>query len=290
MRIKINGWLAILLASALTWGVAVAGDEGATAYLSPFEPEKPLSMADTQAVAVASGWIGDERYPVQDGHKTVYQFGGGQASLVCAPLRLCLVELQAGERVSPNGGIQLGDTARWQATPAVGAGNVTSVVLKPAAVGLETNLVVVTDKRIYHVNLVSRERDYMPAIAWTYPDDADQAWKAYFNGSGNTGGAAAVGGGVSLAGLDFGYRISGCDGCGWKPVRVYTDGKQTVVEVPDGIAEMPALMVINGAGDENLVNYRVNGNRFIVDQVFPEAVLVVGVGDKQQRVSIRKGG
>lgn len=285
-KLKMRLTLSIALATAVLGGAANAADVG---MLSPFDQQRPLSAADAAAVDSANGWINDARYPIQDGERTVYLYGGGQASLVCAPLRLCLVELQAGERVQPSG-IQLGDSARWQATPAVGAGGVTSVVLKPAQVGIETNLVLVTDKRIYHVNLVSRERDYMPAIAWSYPDDSAAAWKDYFNGSGAT---PVVGAGVgvqSLAGLDFGYGIVGCDKCAWRPVRVYTDSKQTVVEVPDGIAEMPALMVINGAGDENLVNYRISGNRFVVDQVFAEAVLVVGVGDKQERVTIRKGG
>ena len=255
---------------------------------TPFDQERVLPPLAAAGVGAAQGWISDVQYPYQAGEKTMYLYGAGQAQLVCAPFRLCLVELERGERVQPQG-IQLGDTARWQATPAVGAGGVTTVVLKPAQVGLETNLVLVTDKRIYHVNLISRETDYMPAIAWAYPDEADQQWQDYWKQGGAVASANGSVAGVGLAGLDFNYSITGCDKCGWKPLRVYTDSKQTVIEVPD-IAEMPALMVINGAGDENLVNYRINGNRFIVDQVFSEAVLVVGVGEKQQRVTIRKGG
>ncbi|MDB5890168.1 MAG: uncharacterized protein JWP47_999 [Polaromonas sp.] len=38
-----------------------------------------------------------------------------------------------------------------------------------------------------------------------------------------------------------------------------------------------------------IVNYRVQGDRFIVDTVFDKAVLIAGVGRSQDRVTISRG-
>jgi type IV secretion system protein VirB9 len=46
---------------------------------------------------------------------------------------------------------------------------------------------------------------------------------------------------------------------------------------------------VSNDADTTLVNYRVQDGRYIVDQVFDQAVLVVGVGAKQERVTIVRG-
>ena len=60
-------------------------------------------------------------------------------------------------------------------------------------------------------------------------------------------------------------------------------------------AEAPILLVVRKDGgfftDEESVqvNYRLQGNRYIVDSIFDKAILVAGVGSSQDRVTIRKG-
>jgi type IV secretion system protein VirB9 len=41
-------------------------------------------------------------------------------------------------------------------------------------------------------------------------------------------------------------------------------------------------------GKSELVNFRVDGSRYIVDRLFDKAILVVGVGKKQTRVTITR--
>jgi type IV secretion system protein VirB9 len=38
------------------------------------------------------------------------------------------------------------------------------------------------------------------------------------------------------------------------------------------------------------VNYRVQGDRYIVDSIFNRAILIAGVGGDQDSVTIQKGG
>ncbi|MNP62614.1 Conjugal transfer protein [compost metagenome] len=58
---------------------------------------------------------------------------------------------------------------------------------------------------------------------------------------------------------------------------------------------MPTLLVVRKDGgwfrdDETvMVNYRVQGDRYIVDTVFDKAILIAGVGKSQDRITILRG-
>jgi type IV secretion system protein VirB9 len=87
--------------------------------------------------------------------------------------------------------------------------------------------------------------------------------------------------------LYFDYKLSGA--VAFRPDRVLDDGQHTYLIYPnDGrFRELPTLlMVVNGKTE--LINFRVNGTRYIVDRLFDKAVLVVGVGKKQTRVTITR--
>ena len=74
------------------------------------------------------------------------------------------------------------------------------------------------------------------------------------------------------------------------------DGVKTIIQMPASMAqtEAPTLLVVrkvNGHfknGDREMVNYRVQGDRYIVDNLFERAILVSGVGRDQSRVEITR--
>lgn len=49
--------------------------------------------------------------------------------------------------------------------------------------------------------------------------------------------------------------------------------------------EAPVLLAVND-GKEALVNYRLHGDLFIVDQLFDKAVLLSGVGSNQAKITV----
>jgi type IV secretory pathway VirB9-like protein len=71
---------------------------------------------------------------------------------------------------------------------------------------------------------------------------------------------------------------------------------KTIIEMPRVMqqTEAPSLLVVRAGGkvtndkDASLVNYRVQGDRYVVDQVFDEAVLIAGVGKRQERITIAR--
>ena len=91
----------------------------------------------------------------------------------------------------------------------------------------------------------------------------------------------------ALDNLYFDYKLSGDPA--YRPERVLDDGQHTYLIYPnDGrFRELPTLlMLVNGKTE--LVNFRVDGTRYIVDRLFDKAILVVGVGKKQTRVTITR--
>lgn len=97
-----------------------------------------------------------------------------------------------------------------------------------------------------------------------------------------------------LGDLDFGYEISGA--APWKPVRVFNDGVKTIIQMPPEMkqTESPSLLLVRDEGglfsdpDTQIVNYRMQGDRYIVDALFDKAILVAGVGGDQDKVTIRR--
>ena len=89
--------------------------------------------------------------------------------------------------------------------------------------------------------------------------------------------------------LNFSYSVSGS--ASWKPKRVYSDGVKTYIQFSKSVSsqDAPVLFVVSG-GQNRIVNYRLNGTMMVVDFYIDQAILVSGVGSKQQKITIRRGG
>lgn len=247
----------------------------------------PLSRKEQQAIKTANQWVNGKQYISNGGQEVVYTYGAGQAAIIATPLKLSVFELESGERIV-NEGIQLGDSVRWHATP-VKQGNQTNVIIKPTDTGLSTDLVVVTNRRTYHIKLISNSKNYTPLVKFSYPEDENQkAWNAYYQNSGADNSSISLAGNkTGLAPINFDYTIKGDNKM--KPLRVYDNGAQVFIQMDGKLQEIPALFVINGSGKQQLVNYRYVDNTFVVDRLFNKAVLTLDVGGDQEKVTITKG-
>ncbi|CAI10543.1 mating pair formation protein TrbG (plasmid) [Aromatoleum aromaticum EbN1] len=291
---------AVILGIALTASVVAAPDDDlADKYFSGKNPK--LTAQEREALRIAKKWGANSATgikPVAGANGAVrFIYGAQQPSIVCAVLQVCDVALQPGELVNS---IHLGDTARWTVEPAItgsGTAETQHLIIKPMDVGLETSLIVTTNRRTYHLKLRSHRTEYMPQVAFTYPEDALAKWDAIRTREVREREEQAMPQtGEYLGDLSFDYDVSGTTR--WKPVRVYNDGRKTIIEMPSTMeqTEAPTLLVVRKDGglftdDETvLVNYRVQGDRYIVDTIFDKAVLIAGVGSSQDRVTITRTG
>ncbi len=202
--------------------------------------------------------------------------------LYTAPERVSEIALQPGEALVS---VAAGDTVRWvigDTTSGSGAGRRTHILVKPSAVGLRTNLVISTDRRVYHVQVESTARTAMASISWTYPQDELLALRR--EGAEMASGTGTPG--IAIEALNFGYRIEG-DDPPWRPIRAFDDGNQVFIEFPAtlGQGEAPPLFVRGGGGRTELVNYRLRGRYYVVDRLFAAAELRLG-GRRQHVVRI----
>lgn len=217
------------------------------------------------------------------GAAQIYPWSEGSLyRLYAAPEQISNIALQPGETLVS---VAAGDTARWvigDTSSGSGPTRRTHILVKPAATGLRTNLVIATNRRIYHVEAVSTARTAMATISWTYPQDSMIALRA----ADATAPEPAVAAAVAVEALNFGYRIDG-DNVTWRPLRVFDDGDQTFIEFPAalGEGEAPPLFVTGADGKAQLVNYRVKGHYYVVDRLFGAAELRLG-GKHQQIVRI----
>ncbi len=205
--------------------------------------------------------------------------------LYAAPQEVSDIALEPGETLSA---ISAGDTVRWavgDTSSGSGAAKQVHVMVKPFAPGLKTNLVILTDRHAYHLVLQSTEHVAMASVSWSYPSEGLIADKT---GQGAPPPAPVAEAGINPENLSFQYTITG-DSPPWKPVRVFDDGQKVYIEFPETLAqrEAPPLFVVGTDGTAQLVNYRVAGRYYIVDQLFGTAELRLGT-DKQQTVHITK--
>ncbi len=241
----------------------------------------------------------------------VFPFGHTQPVLACAPLRASVVELEEGETVL---GVVAGDTERFAVDLAATgrSGRTPLVVVKPLAYDVTTNLVVSSDRRVYHVTLDSAPRPstqrgrgedlnpqarYARHVRFYYPDDpplrggtlAALATEAATGATAlrPTAASGDDGAAVSLNDLTFAYEWSGDPVLRERVARVFDDGAHTYVQLARGRSgEAPVLYAIGPDGSREVLNYAYRPGRggagtYVADRVLDRADLVLGATVKK---------
>ena len=201
---------------------------------------------------------------------------GALYRLYASPEKVSTVALQPGEELTD---VSTGDTVRWVVGDTVsgqGSARRVHLLIKPTLPDLQTNLVILTDRRTYHLELVSTRQSYMASVSWTYPADSLIALHKQ-NAAATEADERIADRGVRLDNLNFRYRIEG-DDPPWRPLRAFDDGRKVYIQMPSGLpqGEAPPLFVAGADGRPALVNYRVRGTYYIVDRMFAAAELRLG--------------
>jgi type IV secretion system protein TrbG len=230
--------------------------------------------------------------PQMDNGVLRYAFGGSnQPTLVCKPLFVCDIVLEPGEAVL---NIATGDSSRWVIASAQSGpnGDTPHVLVKPTQVGLRTNLVITTTKRTYYVLLASADEALYPRIGFYYPEEAAEAAAA-------AQAAQRAKEADELTRLpllppnelDVQYNVSGDSSL--MPKRVFNDRVHTYIEYEPSLpVDAPVVTMVGPGGDDQIINYRIIGNLYIIDGVPQELRLTqyAGTGRRnrgQRTVDIR---
>lgn len=256
---------------------------------SAYHAAEPRDPAKRVQLANASAKID----PTRDGYVNamqVFPFSDGALyQIYVAPVHVTDIALEPGEALKS---VAAGDTVQWKigdTESGTGSGRQVHVLVKPVSADLPmNNLVILTDRRAYHLEAHPTKATYMAEVSWHYPQDELLALHTR-NVQADQQAAVTAADDVDLSDLRFRYAITG-DTPPWRPVQVFDDTRKVYIRFPAGIAqgEMPPLFVIGPDGDTaQLVNYRIRGATMIVDRLFAAAELRLGT-DPQQTVRIKR--
>jgi type IV secretion system protein TrbG len=215
------------------------------------------------------------------------------------PLRVSDIYLEPGEKVIEQP--FCGDTTRWSIGGGVsktGGVDTQHLYLKPSEEGLETTLIINTDRRIYHLIIKSFKDTFMLAVMWRYPGFGlpydfltENNQKKGSSDQGKTQGenqsessAATFGIDPALMSTDYTVSYPKNNPPEWLPTLVVDDGNKTYIVLPETVIhhELPAVFGENG----EIVNFRVKDNIFVIDRLMRKMQLKL----RSTTVEIKKKG
>ena len=174
------------------------------------------------------------------------------------------IEFEEGEKI---GTISMGDSTAWQIVP-----QENRLFLKPIGDYPQTNMTIITNKRIYHFELDAkdakgiRDKDLIYYVKFVYQTQKDSTIVRF-----PTRRITDVPDLSDLSKYNFNYEFTGSDNIA--PIKVFDDGQFTYMEFPDKNAEIPAIFYVDLKGYEGLVNFRAAGDYVIIERVASQFTL-----------------
>lgn len=155
------------------------------------------------------------------------------------------------------------------------------LIIKPDFPSLTSTLIVITNRRVYHMELKSYRDRYMPVVKWIYPQGIidNETWKQYESKK-----LTATFTGVNPEFLSFDYKMthSVLKKPVWLPKQVYDDGSKTYIILNEQSLHMDYPLIFNERNE--ILNYRTEKNIIFIDQLIEKVTLRLG----KQKVTIQK--
>ena len=283
-----------------------------TGGAAPAIAEKSLPLTPQEAESLRISHLSQsESQPSVGVHgRVLYTFGEGVPTVIAAPEQLSEIDLEPGEQIQLDTKglpmLDLGDWHHWTVTPRlIGTGDRAQafLIVKPEFSGQETTLTVPTDKRIYYIRLLSEPHEYVPQVAFRYPEEEQQrklqsfaeAQKAQHEGSKETDESKHL---KSLdtmrAAKSTAYDVAlnkaaKKHGLYLRPAKVYDDGVHTFVQLSEAARyrDLPVLRLTSYTGpDAPNWHFSDKDLTYTIDSLTDRIDLLSGTGRRQLRVTI----
>lgn len=215
-----------------------------------------------------------------------------QPVINCEPFQETIITLESGEKFTS---ITSGDPQDLSYSVAISGSSsgieTQNVLVKPSLPKMSTNLVIVTDKRVYNILIVVGARSGVTRnVSFWYPQEMAATINDSISKKNDIDMNAEKMPRLDLAKTNFDYKIKyhGWTKPSWYPVRVFDDGKRTWIEFPQGAdnKDQPTLLISSDSGQDQKFNTSYYSPYLVVDGVFSAAKLVSGVGSDQLIVDV----
>jgi type IV secretion system protein VirB9 len=200
------------------------------------------------------------------------------------PYRTTDIQLEPGEQVLEMP--FLSEEKVWE----IGAGvsrkdgqDVQHFFVKPTYANLTTSMIIITDRRVYHLLLKSFKDIFMVMVQWEYPASMPFTVKTEAM---NRRASELTEDGllVNPEYLSFDYKMSYSlfKKPVWIPRRVYDDGRKTYIELDEKMLHTEAPVIFNRRNER--INYRVKKNLAIIDELIEKITIRRG----KEKITITK--
>lgn len=205
---------------------------------SPLDEPVGLPTLEAEALKQAHEWQTTGHAKPLLGEDGVVQFPFGQymPTLVCAAFRACIIDLEPGEVISSRG-VKPGDKVRWVIDVARSGEGATAqwhVIVKPRELDIETNVVIMTNRRVYDVVIkATADENYIHRMGFYYPQELIETAEATEQAAA-TSNANVVGSDADPTKLNFNYKITSnryAARTPMIPLRVFDNGKHTWIQL-----------------------------------------------------------
>lgn len=179
-----------------------------------------------------------------------------------------LIEFEAGEEIQA---ISMGDSVAWQLNP---VGN--RLFIKPIDQNPVTNMTVITNQRIYNFELHAEEaktphdKNMVYLLRFVYPEITGIGFAHDVSAST----VPDLTDPEVASTVNMKYSVRGVDQI--SPIQVFDDGEFTYFKFRDKNADVPAFFLVDGSGNEAVINFRAVKDYIVVERVAARFTLRLG--------------
>lgn len=202
------------------------------------------------------------------------------------PYHLTDIILERGEIVTGTP-LLSEDEAVWELTAGVSKDplsgeDIQHLFVKPAYAKLDSSLVIITDRRVYHFRLKSFANTYMSMVKFTYPQLKNQWAKKKVEPAVEVENDFIRISNPEFLSFDYKIKYSMWRKPEFLPKRVYDDGASTYIQVDDIVLQKKLPVIFNEKNE--IVNYSVKKNVFVIPRLINMVTLRLG----KEKVTITK--
>lgn len=242
--------------------------------------EKPKSGKEAAVQSLSEAIQKPEQYKSGTFY---YQFNENWVYEVYAqPLHLTDIELEPGEIVTSNPLLSENETV-WELTAGVARDpetglQVQHLFVKPAYANLNSTLIIITDRRVYHFNLKSYKDTYMAMVKFRYAGKRNVWAKPEVNETSNYIKTSNP----EFLSFDYTTSYSKNNKPDFVPTMVYDDGSFTYIQVDEKVLHSKLPVLFNEKNE--IINYEVKSNVFVIPKLITKVSLRIG----KEKVIIEK--
>ena len=152
----------------------------------------------------------------------------------------------------------------------------------PSDLKLDSTLIIITDRRVYHLRVKSFADTHMAIVKFTYPGKRNVYAKKSVEKSRSVENDFIRISNPELLSFDYKMKYSMFKKPEFLPKRVYDDGQSTYIQVDDIVLQKKLPVLFNEKNE--IENYSVKKNVFVIPRLVNKVTLRLG----KQKVVIEK--